>query len=86
MISSAFVLPGTENVPSKDVRCAFVTLGRGAKKGRVCNLVTVSVGPKALAKGVKVMNNMIAAVKKGMNLKNRDACVVCVYRNTPHCT
>lgn len=73
------------DISHKDIKCAFVTLGRGAKKGKVCNLVAVSAGPKTIAKGVKVMNNMITSVKKEMNLKNRNSCTFCVYHNTPHC-
>ena len=73
-------------IDQSDVRCAFVTLGRGAKKGKVCNLVTVSAGPKTIEKGTKVLNNMISSVKRKMNLKNRNSCNFCVYRNTEHCT
>jgi len=74
------------NIDQGDIRCAFVTLGRGAKKGKVCNLVTVSAGPKTIQKGEKVLSNMISSVKRKMNLKNRNSCSFCVYRNTVHCT
>ena len=69
----------------KDVRCGFVLLKRGGKRGKICELVTVSVGPKALEKGKKLMNNMVGSVKKGMFLKNRNSCTYCQYYQTDHC-
>jgi hypothetical protein len=74
------------NIPLKDIRCGFVLLKRGGKKGKICELVDVSVGPKTLVKGIKMMNNMISAVRRGIFLKNRHSCKFCPYHNTPHCT
>jgi len=73
------------NVPLKDIRCAFILLKRGAKPGKVCDIVPVSVGPKTLEKGVKLMRNMIKSVRKGMFLKNRNNCKFCPYENTEYC-
>jgi hypothetical protein len=73
-------------VDLKDVRCGFVLLKRGGKKGKVCELVKVSVGPKTYAKGVKLMKNMISTVEKGMYLKNRNSCKFCQFYQTKHCT
>ena len=72
-------------VPLKDIRCGFVLLKRGGKPGRICELVTVSVGPKALEKANKILNNMISAVRRQMFLKNRNSCTYCPYKNTEHC-
>jgi len=69
----------------KDVRCGFILLKRGGKLGRICELVTVSVGPKSLEHGKKLMNNMIGSVKRGMFLKNRNSCKYCPYYMTEHC-
>jgi len=74
------------SVALKDIRCGFILLKRGGKPDRVCELVTVSVGPKALAKALKIVNNMIASVKNGIYLKNRDACRWCQFKDTEHCT
>ena len=74
------------NIPFKDVRCAFILLKRGAKKGKVCDIVKVSVGPKTYIKGIKLMRNMINTVKKGMYLKNRNSCKYCQFYQTEHCT
>jgi hypothetical protein len=74
------------SIPVEDIRCGFITLGRGAKKGKICNLVTVSAGPKTLAKGAKVVSSMITTVRRKMYLKNRDSCKFCQYHNTTDCT
>ena len=74
------------SVPLEDIRCGFILLKRGAKPGKVCELVTVSVGPKALEKAKKIMNSMISSVSKGMYLKNRFSCKYCPYKDTEHCT
>jgi hypothetical protein len=74
------------SVELKDIRCGFILLKRGGKPGRVCELVTVSVGPKASATATKIMNNMIASVRRGMFLKNRDSCRYCQFKDTEHCT
>ena len=73
------------DIPLKDVRCGFILLKRGANPGRVCELVTVSVGEKTLERGVKLMNSMISTVSRGMFLKNRNSCKYCPYFVTEHC-
>jgi hypothetical protein len=74
------------NIDLKDIRCGFILLKRGGKQGKICELVTVSVGPKTYKKGLKLMNNMIKSVNRGMFLKNRNSCKFCPYHNTEHCT
>ena len=74
------------DIPLKDVRCGFILLKRGANPGRVCELVTVSVGEKTLERGVKLMNSMISTVSRGMFLKNRNSCTYCQFKDTPYCT
>ena len=73
-------------IPLADVRCGFVLLKRGGKPGKVCELVPVSVGPKSLERGIKILNNMISSVRKGIYLKNRDSCRYCQFKDTEHCT
>ena len=73
------------NIDLKDVRCGFVLLKRGGKKGKVCELVKVSVGPKTYDKGMKLMRSMVKTVNRGMYLKNRNSCKFCPYLNTVHC-
>ena len=73
------------DIDLKDIRCGFVLLKRGGKIGKICELVDVSVGPKTLVKGIKMMNNMIGSVKNGLFLKNRGSCTYCPYYNTESC-
>ena len=70
----------------KDVRCGFVLLKRTAKPGAHCELITTSVGDVTTERSLKVINNMLSSVKKGIAIKNRSSCEYCDYRNTPHCT
>ena len=74
------------SVELKDIRCGFILLKRGGKPGRICELVTVSVGPKALEKAGKILNNMISSVRRGIFLKNRNSCTYCQYKDTKYCT
>ena len=73
-------------IPLKDIRCGFILLKRGGKPGKICELVQVSVGPKSLDRANKIVGNMIAAVRKGFFLKNRNSCKYCSFLDTPHCT
>ena len=73
-------------VQTKDVRCGFVLLKKSAKAGEHCELFTVSIGEVPIKKSLKVVNNMITSVKRGIFLKNRDACTWCEYKGTEHCT
>lgn len=70
----------------KDIRCGFVLLKRTAKPGNHCELVTTSVGPETTKRSLKVVNNMLTGVKKGIALKNRTSCTFCEFYETPHCT
>ncbi len=74
------------NIPLKDIRCGFILLKRGAKPGKICELVTVSVGPKSLERASKIMRNMINSVENRIFLKNRESCRYCQYKDTEYCT
>lgn len=70
----------------KDVRCGFVLLKRAAKPGAHCELITASVGDVTTGRSLKIINNMVSSVKKGIAIKNRASCTYCDYRGTEHCT
>lgn len=74
------------NYNTKDVRCGFILLKRTAKPGAHCELVTTSVGDVTTGRSLKVINNMVTSVKRGIAVKNRANCTWCMYYNTPHCT
>lgn len=70
----------------KDAKCGFVLLKRTpSKKARPCELVMVSVGPKAAEKAIFTLNNMINQVKQRRIIKNKYACMWCRYKHTEHC-
>jgi hypothetical protein len=70
----------------KDVRCGFVLLKRAAKPGNHCELISVSVGDVTTNRSLKIVNNMLSSVKRGIAIKNRSSCTYCEYKDTPHCT
>lgn len=72
-------------IDPKDVRCGFVLLKRTAKDGSRCELVTVSAGDVTTTRSLKVVNNMLASVNKGLAIKNRTSCTYCDYKGTEHC-
>ena len=74
------------DIPLSDIRCGFILLKRGGKPGNMCDIVKVSVGPKALEKGTKMMSSMIKNVQKQFSLKNRNSCTYCPFKDTEHCT
>tara|TARA_R110000824_G_scaffold50648_8_gene141252 strand:+ start:2095 stop:2919 length:825 start_codon:yes stop_codon:yes gene_type:complete len=73
-------------VPLDDIQCGFVLLRRGGKEGKVCEFVSVSTGEKLLAKSLKMVNDMISSVRRGMFLKNRNSCKYCQFKDTKYCT
>lgn len=74
------------NTDPKDIRCGFILLKRTAKPGKHCELVTTSVGDVTTGKSLKVLNNMLVSVKKGLAVKNRHSCTYCEFKGTEHCT
>ena len=73
-------------IPFKNVRAAFVILKKAAKPGEHCELFSISLGEVPINRSLKVVSNMLTAVKKGIALKNRDSCMWCEFKNTEHCT
>lgn len=72
-------------VPFKNIRCGFVILKKQAKLGEHCELFSVSLGEVPIKRSLKVVSNMITSVKRGISVKNRDACTWCEFKNTEHC-
>lgn len=73
-------------VSLKDIKCGFVLIKKGPKKGKTCELIPVSVGPKFVEKADKLVNSMITSVSKSnLILKNRGSCMFCPFHKTEHC-
>lgn len=70
----------------KDVKCGFILLKRTSnKKNERCELVPVSVGPKAVENALTTIDSMLGSLRKGFANKNRSSCRYCVYYRTEHC-
>ena len=74
------------DVPLKDVGCGFILLKRCGPPGNMCDLLKISSGPKSTEKSIKIVNNMITSVQRGMFFKNRESCLFCAFKDTEHCT
>jgi hypothetical protein len=72
-------------VDPKEIKCGFVLLKRGAKKGNACELIEVSIGPKALEDANRMVKSMITSVSSGKAIKNRTACTYCEFKGTDYC-
>jgi len=72
------------NLTLKDIKCGFILLRRSKKKGN-CELVTVSVGDKAVEKAMGTIDTMLGYIQKRMFPKNRESCKFCPYAGTEHC-
>jgi len=73
------------NINLKEIRCAFVILKKSAKPGKHCELFPISVGDVTIKRNLKLVNDMVTSVKRGIALKNRSSCTYCDYHNTEHC-
>jgi hypothetical protein len=74
-----------KNIDIKAIKCGFVLLKRGAKPGKTCELLTISSGPKMEERVEKMVGSMIASVKRGLYLKNRNSCKFCDFKDTKYC-
>lgn len=73
-------------IDANDVRCGFIVLNRSAKPGAKCDLVRVSAGPVTIKRALKLVDNAVTSIKRGIAVKNKgDACRWCEFNSTPHC-
>lgn len=72
-------------VDPKDIKCGFAILKKSGKAGTRCELIPVSVGPVTSQRALKVLNNSISGMKKGLLLKNRNSCKYCEFYQTQYC-
>ena len=77
---------GTKNnIDMKKIQCGFVLLKKVKKKGKACQLIKVSSGPKSIEKANKIIRSMIKNTSKKLYLKNRMSCKFCMFKDTEHC-
>lgn len=75
-----------KGINPKNVRCGFVLLKRTGKEGARCELVTVSVGDVTTERSIKILNNMLGSIRRGIAIKNKNSCTYCPFKDTEHCT
>lgn len=68
-----------------DVRCGFVLLKRNGKPGQHCELIEVPAGDKKISNVLKIVNNCVTSIQRGLAFKNRDSCRYCEFKNTEYC-
>jgi len=73
------------NIDPKDIETYFVLLKRTAKKENI-ETVKVTSGPKKTTNALKVLQNAVINIEKGVSIKNRLSCKYCKFHNTEHCT
>ena len=73
-------------VDLKDAKAGFAFIKRRpSKDGSRLELLSVSVGPKAVAKALDILNNCINQISSGMYQKNKMSCRFCRYAGTKYC-
>lgn len=74
------------DVSVDEVKCGFVVLNRSAKQGSRCDLVKVSTGPVTVMRALKLVDNAVTSIKRGVAIKNKgEACRWCEFSGTSHC-
>lgn len=74
------------NVPMTDIKCGYIVLNKSGKIGQKVQFVFISAGEVTVNRSLKVVNNMISTLNKGIAIKNKSNCTWCEYANTQHCT
>ena len=73
------------DIDSKDIETYFVLLKRTAKKNNV-EVVRTTSGQKKTTNALKVLENAVINIERGVHLKNRLNCKYCKFHNTEDCT
>lgn len=72
------------NVDPKNIETYFVLLKRTAKKNNV-EVVRVTSGTKKTENSLKLLENAVINIEKGIHIKNRLSCKYCKFYKTEHC-
>lgn len=73
------------HVELKTLRSGFVLLKKVANPGKYCDLIPVSVGDTTSGRALKMVDNMVFSLKKGISIKNKINCDRCEFKRTVHC-
>lgn len=72
------------NIDPSNIETYFVLLKRTAKNNNV-EVVRVTSGPKKTENSLKLLENAVINIEKGLNIKNRLNCKYCKFYKTEHC-
>lgn len=72
------------NINPSNIDTYFVLLKRTAKKDNV-EVVKVSSGHKKTTNALKVLENAVINIEKGIHIKNRLSCKYCKFHKTEYC-
>lgn len=72
-------------IDPKKIETYFVLLKRTAKKNNV-EVLRVTSGPKKISNSLKVLENAVINIEKGVSIKNRLNCKYCDFYKTENCT
>lgn len=72
------------NIKPSEIETYFVLLKRTAKKENV-EVLRVTSGPKKTQNSLKVLQNAVINIEKGIHIKNRLSCKYCSFYKTEHC-
>ena len=72
------------NIDKKKIKTYFGLMKRTAKKDNI-EIFEITSGPKRISNSLKVLENAITNIERGVSIKNRLSCKYCEYDNTEHC-
>ena len=72
------------DIDTKDIETYFILLKRTAKNSNV-EVVRVTSGPKKTENSLKLLENAVINIEKGVQIKNRLNCKYCKFYKTEHC-
>lgn len=72
------------NIPLNQIETYFVLLKRTAKQENV-EVLRVTSGRKKIDNSLKLLENAVINIEKGLKLKNRLNCKYCKFYKTEHC-
>lgn len=72
------------NIDPKNIHTYFALLKRTSKKENV-EIIRISSGPKKTINALKVLENAVINIERGINIKNRLACKYCKFYKTEYC-
>lgn len=71
-------------IPPNQIETYFVLLKRTAKQENV-EVLRITSGPKKTENSLKLLENAVINIEKGIKIKNRLSCKYCKFYKTEHC-